>query len=214
MRKELLMVIVIIVSNLVIQGGSILLQRLMLDRLTTALINRDFDRFDKLIDTKAVKWTVAPFNQDYLKLSRYTLAGETDGIIACFDNFANRRLSYPQAKDVYVKAFDYFLGRGDKQRCQLYRDRINELNDKKDKSLTAIKENVNDSYDIYLDHKTDKLERLLQQIEALPPKHRGGKEAMVARIYELQGNRKKAEEYGKLSEEHLLALLGEKKKAS
>ncbi|MBO4218954.1 MAG: hypothetical protein IKX74_07210 [Erysipelotrichaceae bacterium] len=207
MRREVLMVIIIVVSTLVIQGGSILLQRMMFDRLTTALMKGDYDEFDRLIEKKAVKWTIAPFNQDYLKLSRYSLAGETDKIIECYDTFANRRLTYPQAREVYLSAFDYFLGRGDKQRCQLYRDRINELTSKKDDNLEGIKEIVNDSYDIYLDHKTDSLERLLQQIEELPETRRGAKEAMIAKIYDLKGDKKKAEEYSKLSEEHMKAYL-------
>ena len=207
MRREVLMVIIIVVSTLVIHGGSILLQRMMFDRLTTALMKGDYDEFDRLIEKKAVKWTIAPFNQDYLKLSRYSLAGETDKIIECYDTFANRRLTYPQAREVYLSAFDYFLGRGDKQRCQLYRDRINELTSKKDDNLEGIKEIVNDSYDIYLDHKTDSLERLLQQIEELPETRRGAKEAMIAKIYDLKGDKKKAEEYSKLSEEHMKAYL-------
>lgn len=207
MRREVLMVIIIVVSTLVIQGGSILLQRMMFDKLTTALMKGDYDEFDRLIEKKAVKWTIAPFNQDYLKLSRYSLAGETDKIIECYDTFANRRLTYPQAREVYLSAFDYFLGRGDKQRCQLYRDRINELTSKKDDNLEGIKEIVNDSYDIYLDHKTDSLERLLQQIEELPETRRGAKEAMIAKIYDLKGDKKKAEEYSKLSEEHMKAYL-------
>ena len=206
MRREVLMVIIVIVSTLVIQGGFLLFQRRLIDQVTGALMKQDFKEFDRLMEKKTVKYLIAPFNQDYLKLSRYSLAGDTDKIIECYDQFAQRRLTYAQAKEVYLSAFDYFLGRGDKQRCQLFRDRINDLTSKKE-NIEGIKEIVNDSYDIYLDHKTDMLERLLKQIEELPETHRGAKEAMVAKIYDTLGDKKKAEEYRQLSEEHMKAFL-------
>jgi hypothetical protein len=200
------MVILVIVSTLVIQGGFMLMQRRLIDQVTGALMKQDYEKFDRLMEKKTVKYLIAPFNQDYLKLNRYSLAGDTDKIIECYDQFAQRRLTYGQAKEVYLSAFDYFLSRGDKQRCQLFRDRINDLTSKKE-NIDGIKEIVNDSYDVYLDHKTDMLERLLKQIEDLPETHRGAKEAMIAKIYENLGNRKKAEEYHKLSEEHMKAFL-------
>ncbi len=206
MPREVLMVILVIVSTLVIQGGFMLMQRRLIDQVTGALMKQDYEKFDRLMEKKTVKYLIAPFNQDYLKLNRYSLAGDTDKIIECYDQFAQRRLTYGQAKEVYLSAFDYFLSRGDKQRCQLFRDRINDLTSKKE-NIDGIKEIVNDSYDVYLDHKTDMLERLLKQIEDLPETHRGAKEAMIAKIYENLGNRKKAEEYHKLSEEHMKAFL-------
>ncbi|MBQ6655160.1 MAG: hypothetical protein IJM79_06530 [Erysipelotrichaceae bacterium] len=213
MSKEMKMMVAVIVLTMVIQAGLIYLQRHLINKLTTALLKGDYDGFDRLIDKWYVMYVIAPFNVDYLKLNRYSLEGDREKITACYDGFNNKRLNYAQAKQVYLEAFDYFLGQKDRERCLFYREKINALSSKKE-DLSSIKQLVNDSYDIYIDNKSDMLERLLEQNEKLPESHRGSNEALIARIYENKGSKKKAEEYRKLSEEHLKMLLRERKKKS
>ena len=206
MRKEMIWMILLIVVTMVIQGTVIYLQKSLVSQLTDALLKRNFDRFDKLISSKKASLLIAPFNLDYLKLNRYMLAQDDKKITECYDGFNDKRLNNAQAREVYLGAFDYFLSRRDRQRCLFYKEKINSLSSKKD-NLEGVKQIVNDSFDIFIDKKTDMLQRLLKQLEELPENRRGATEAMIAKVYENMGDQKKAEEYRRLSDEHMRAYL-------
>jgi len=201
MEKGIYIIIVMAVAFLAVEIVTRILRKKYTNQLTELLMAGRFDEFDSLIDSTPVKFCVYPFNRDHLKLSRHQLAGNKGRVSELFEKFKTRGLSNDQKKDIYFQAFNHYMTLEKYDECKYYHDEINKLKD-----ADSIIDAVNISYDIIVEKKTDMLEDLLKQREELPENRRGVVEILISQIYMNMGEKKKSQDYMKLSEKHLAAM--------
>lgn len=176
-------------------------RRSILGKLAELLMKGEIQEFEAMIERKDVKRLVPPFNLDYMRLNRAMITGDKKKIIEMFDSFKDKRLNEAQKKEIATKGFNYFISENDKKRVTYYRDQINTLSDTAENK--ALKEEVNNFYDICIDKKTGKLKELLRKNEELDEQYRSVNEFLISTIYETLGDKEKQEEYRALSRKHM-----------
>ena len=176
----------------------------ILNKLADLLMKGEIQEFEAMTERKDVKRLVPPFNLDFMKLNRAMLSGDKKKTIEAFDTFKDKKLNDAQKREIATRGFNYFLTEKNDKRVAYYKDQINSLADTKDN--IALKEEVNNYYDICIDKKTGKLNELLRKNDEMEEKYRGVNEFLIATIYENKGDMEKKEEYLALSRQHMEML--------
>ena len=176
----------------------------IMNKLADLLMKGEIQEFEAMTERKDVKRLVPPFNLDFMKLNRAMLSGDKKKTIESFDTFKDKKLNDAQKREIATRGFNYFLTEKNDKRVAYYKDQINSLADTKDN--IALKEEVNNYYDICIDKKTGKLKELLRKNDELEEKYRSVNEFLIATIYETLGDKEKQEEYMALSRQHMEML--------
>ncbi len=196
-NKFLILVVASLLIYAVIVVISMVVRNKKLDQMVALLNEKRFDEFDKLVDSKIVKWVFDPFNIDYVKLNSYMIRGNKKLIDKQFEVFENKRIKKHQRDDVDLKAFNYYLQEGESKKTKKYYDRIQAS------SSNEMKKYVDRLYSVYELKESKYLNELLDEIETLEDKYKSADELLVSAIYGNMGNKKKEKEYRELAESHL-----------
>ena len=164
--------------------------------LSSALIDGNYEEFDKLTENRLVRFVVPLYNLDCMKLNRYQMVGDMDGINDMFKLFKSRNLSFQQKQEIYPMAFNHYLIQGNREECEYYKKELDRVGE------DELKNTIQLEYDIFIDKKTDMLEDLLQETEELEEKDRGLNEFLIAQVYRNLGLKEEAEKYADLSQSH------------
>lgn len=90
------------------------------NELTNSLINKDYNKFDKLIKSKEISKFLQPFNICYLKLNKAIISENKVLINSAFDNFDKLNLNDKQKHFLYTKALYYYAAEDKKRATQYY----------------------------------------------------------------------------------------------
>lgn len=130
--------------------------------LVTKLNQKDFQAFDALINQSLTKMLFSSYNLEYLKLSRYLLAGNRDKINQQFDLLA-RTAKPKQKKDIFFKAFEFYAFNKDEEKAKVYLEELHRFNDQN------IIDYTNLIYDVIVLNKTNHIEELEKNFDELSP---------------------------------------------
>lgn len=167
------------------------------NQLGELLVNKDFKTFDSMVNDPKVKKAVYPFNLDYMKLNSYMLRGDRRKIDAGFETFQKVNLNRKQKETIAVEGFTYYMGIRNKEKAKYFLDLMNQSSTNK-----AILDTSNEYYGIVYEGKTDKLEEMLLETEALPEEEKSFNEYLISVMYRTLGDKEKAEEYEKRYKSH------------
>lgn len=173
------------------------IREIKLNQMLDLLNAKKYDEFDKLVENKLVKVVFDPFNIDYIKLNSYMLRNDESLIDKGFKRFDKVRLNKRQKDDVEMKAFSYYLSKGNNLKATEYYNRIN------DSQTNKMKKEVDRLYSIYIKKESRYLEELLREVEQIDEKYRSADELLIAAIYSNLGDKKKEKEYRDLAESHM-----------
>lgn len=173
------------------------IREIKLNQMLDLLNAKKYDEFDKLVESKLVKVVFDPFNIDYIKLNSYMLRNDENLIDKGFKRFDEVRLNKRQKDDVEMKAFSYYLSKGNNLKATEYYNRIN------DSQTNKMKKEVDRLYSIYIKKESRYLEELLREVEQIDEKYRSADELLIAAIYSNLGDKKKEKEYRDLAESHM-----------
>ena len=182
---------------LLITVVSKVIREIELNQMLDLLNAKKYDEFDKLVESKLVKVVFDPFNIDYIKLNSYMLRNDESLIDKGFKRFDEVRLNKRQKDDVEMKAFSYYLSKGNNLKATEYYNRIN------DSQTNKMKKEVDRLYSIYIKKESRYLEELLREVEQIDEKYRSADELLIAAIYSNLGDKKKEKEYRDLAESHM-----------
>ena len=105
---------------LLITVVSKVIREIELNQMLDLLNAKKYDEFDKLVESKLVKVVFDPFNIDYIKLNSYMLRNDESLIDKGFKRFDEVRLNKRQKDDVEMKAFSYYLSKGNNLKATEY----------------------------------------------------------------------------------------------
>ena len=182
---------------LLITVVSKVIREIELNQMLDLLNAKKYDEFDKLVESKLVKVVFDPFNIDYIKLNSYMLRNDESLIDKGFKRFDEVRLNKRQKDDVEMKAFSYYLSKGNNLKATEYYNRIN------DSQTNKMKKEVDRLYSIYIKKESRYLEELLREVEQIDEKYRSADELLIAAMYSNLGDKKKEKEYRDLAESHM-----------
>lgn len=151
--------ITLIVLSIVLYVLPIVLRRIFIKKITNQLILNNKDNFNKLIENKIVKLIVPPINIDFFKLNMAMLNGDTKKTDECLDRFDVVKLKEKEKKNIYSKAFAYFIETKDKERINKYYEYLRNNSDDNQKHQLDI------YYNTYIESDTKYLKEIQKKYD-------------------------------------------------
>lgn len=182
---------------LILAGTAKIIQNKKLNEMVALLNEKNFDEFDRLIDSRLVKLVFDPFNVDYIKLNGCIYKQDKKAIDNAFLRFDQVKLTALQRDDIDLKAFNYYLSEGNVAKVHKYYKNI------KDSSSNKMKKEVHRLYDIYIEKGSKYLDELIEETAALDERYKSSNELLISAIYGNLKNTEKEREYRELAERHL-----------
>lgn len=194
------MELAIILAVITVGGFSLciyIFKKMRFQKLLILLQTQQFEQFDKLVNSGSSKYLFPRFNLEYIKLNAYILRADEKKIDESFDTLFSIKMTNPQKQDVYMKAFNYYVGMENKQKTKQLIEVIEAFDNE------AMKKEARTIYDIFILKKGNYIEEMEVQLAEQDDAARGITEYLLSVQYENINNKKKAAEYLKRSKEHL-----------
>ena len=168
-------------------------QNLMITYLQTG----KFEQFETLCESFLVKMLFPRYNIEYLKLNAYILEGDEQKTKEQFDSLLSVKKSKVQTEDITMKAFNYYVGLEDKEKCTELLESIKTFTNERMVQEATI------MYDIFILKQGNHIEEVLKMMEGMPEAQRGVNEYLLSVQYANIGDEENAKKYEKLSKKHL-----------
>lgn len=169
------------------------------NELTSALLKKDYRKFDELVNSVDAKKNIPPYNLNYLKLNAAIIRGKKQDIDSLCDNFENVHMNQAQKENFYATAFGYYAQQNNKKKALYYKDKILKES-KNEKNIEACKR----MYSVYIESSDEYLDVLLKECESLSGQQRTTNDALLAKIYENKNDKENEEKYLKQLKEDSL----------
>ncbi|MFV0379866.1 MAG: hypothetical protein ACK5KQ_03470 [Anaerorhabdus sp.] len=166
-------------------------------KMLQAIYSTDFDTFFKVADSKFTRYVFPKFNLEYLKLNVHILKNDEPSIDESFEKMFKFKMNTPQKEDIYMKAFNYYVGMEKKEKTTQLIEVIETFDNEELKNEARI------IYDIFVLKKSNYIDDM---IEALPKQDintKGVNEYLISVQYKNLNDNKNAKKYEALSKKHL-----------
>ncbi|MDF9825879.1 hypothetical protein M2475_002260 [Breznakia sp. PF5-3] len=194
------MELILILTVITVGGFSLftyIFKKLRFKKILTLLQQQQYDEFDKIVDSWSSRYLFPHFNIEYLKLNSYILRGDESKIDKSFDTLFTIKMTMPQKQDVYMKAFNYYVGLENKHKTKELIEVIEGFDNEE------MKKEARTIYDVFILKRSNYIEEMEANLKDQDDAEKGITEYLLSVQYENKGNRKKAEEYLELSKSHL-----------
>lgn len=160
------------------------------NKLMKQLLSGDFDGMFITLENKFVQYLIPPFNRDYLKLNAYIAQSDKKKADDMFKSFETKYLNAAQKEAVNTKGFFYYLSLEEKGSTRKYHDILMEtLSDE------SQKRDIDRLFNTYIIKGKKYLKETLDEIESAPIEAKGQLEALVAKMYENDGNEEECDRH-------------------
>ncbi len=143
----------------------------------------EYKEFDSLIQSTQAERYLKEFNRSFLLLSEAIMQDNQVKTDEVFDHLMKTKLNSKQTAAVCSRALPYLIIVKDNKRCRLCGDKINSLN-----GFDELKKSSARTIRIIVNHKTDYLDDLLKEEDALSGEAKALNKMLIAEIYINQAN--------------------------
>lgn len=197
MDTRILMVIIAIILSIILVIGNQFIKVRKQNQMITCLQNGDYDGFFKTVDSFIVKFLIPRYNLEYLKLNAYILQGKEELIELQFDSLLAARKNKAQKEDITMKAFNYYVGVENKEKCTELMEEIKTFTNERMVQEATI------MYDVFILKQGNHIKEIEEMMEGLGDAEKGINEYLLSVQYANIGDKENAKKYEKLSKKHL-----------
>jgi len=190
-------VILTIAAIVVFSLGTYILKKFRFKKLLILLQSQQFDQFDELVDKFSTRYLFPRFNLEYLKMNSNILRIDEKKIDESFTTLFSMKMSKAQKEDVYMKAFNYYVGIEDANKTKEIIAVIEEFDN------AAMKKEARTIYDIFILKRSNYIEEMEAALDEQDNDEKGINEYLLSVQYKNKGDKKKSKEYLELSKKHL-----------
>ena len=190
-------VIITIATIVVFSLIMYLLKKFRFNKLVILLQSQQFEAFDKLVDKFSTRYLFPRFNLEYMKLNASILRVDEKKIEETFHTLFSIKMSKAQKEDVYMKAFNYYVGVENASKTKEIIEVIEEFDN------AAMKKEARTIYDIFILKRSNYIEEMESALTTQEEEERGINEYLLSIQYKNKGDKKRAKEYLELSKKHL-----------
>lgn len=176
------------------------IKRYAYHQLITLLENKEYARFDRLIDSKRMKLLFPKLVLLDMKLNASLLRQDKAQSIQWIEEICHLPLTSSQKETYYLKAFNLYVGIEDKKNSKKYLDLIQKGSNEKMKVETRR------VYNIYIDKNDHDLKDLIKELDDMEEDQKGIHEFLISKIYANKKDPVNARKYEQLSKEHLALI--------
>ena len=196
-----IVIIVIMIAMIVFRAVA---KRVIYTKLHNYIAEENYDAFFKLANGGLANVLFPDYNLNYTKLNAYLMQGDVEKVNSTLETMLQYPLSHKQRVDLVVKAFNIYIGEGNKARSREMMDEILNWEGDEYKSLKA---DCLRSYDIMILKKSNHIDELANLLPKTSGAVRGRLEYFIALQYENANNLEKRDEYLKLASEDGFKLM-------
>lgn len=167
------------------------------EELLLLLHQQKYDAFDQLVNDKFTRSIFPRFNLEYLKLNSLIIQSKEKEIDKSFKTIFELKMTAAQKQDIYMKAFNYYVGMENPTKSKEMLDVINSFENEE------MQREANTIYDIFILKRSNHLEQMLEDIKNQDDSVKGITEYLISVQYENLGDKKQATKYLELSKKHL-----------
>ncbi|MFV0254999.1 MAG: hypothetical protein ACK5G7_02590 [Erysipelotrichaceae bacterium] len=197
MNTITLTIVLTIIGILVLYCFYHFTKKKQLNKMVSALKNTDFDSFFETANAKITRYVFPKFNLEYLKLNALILKQDTKAIEKAFNEMFKLKMTPPQKEDIYMKAFNYYVGLENKRKTKELITTIETFDNEE------MKKEARTIYDIFILKKANYIEEMEQELANDDLASKGINEYLLSVQYRNIKDEKKAKHYEKLSKKHL-----------
>ena len=168
-------------------------------KLSSLLSKGEYDAYFAYLDTPLVKYLYPKYNRLYMKLNGLMFKEDHAQIQKMFDELLSYRITKKQRKDLVLKAFNYYIERGDKKNTKTLLDEIDTWENEDTQKKESHK-----LYDIFILKKYNYIEEMEAVLDQLSGMNLGFMEYLLSLQYENKGDQEKSKMYLERSQEHML----------
>ncbi len=165
-------------------------------RLQNHLARGEYDAFFKLLDAPLTNAFFSDYHLNFYRLNAYLLMDETQKVNETLELLLKYPSKHKNRVELVVKAFNIYLGEGDRVHARAMLDEI--LSWEND-SYKALKQDCLRAYDIVILKKSNHIDELINVLDKTSGATRGRIEYFIALQFENAGNMEKRNEYLQLA---------------
>lgn len=195
MKTELLVIfmVLLIVGQPVVQY---ILKKSYQNKIYACFKSRDYERLDKILNSKILKWVFSPFNVEYCRLNEAILRDHKKMIDRQFDILLRMKLNDRQKQDVYLTGFNYYLSASDHKRMEKFYKLSMSLKN------AEMKNNIALPYNTFYEKGYKYLDETLRSYENCAEEEKYINEYLLSVMYENKGDAVKAKYFKELADRH------------
>lgn len=161
-------------------------------KLQNHLARGEYDAFFKLLEAPLTNAFFPDYNLNFYRLNAYLLMDDTAKVNETLELLLKYPTKHKDRVELVVKAFNIYLGEGDKKRS---REMLDEIINWEGDEYKSLKQDCLRSYDIVILKKSNHIGELESVLDMVSGPTRGRIEYFIALQYENAGNMEKRNEY-------------------
>lgn len=199
MDKLVVVILVIVYAVLIIELLYIIIRKNAMNKLISALFERNEDKFDKISKSLFAK-TLSKFDILCIKFKVYQISNNHQKMPEAIKAFDEIELKKGQKKKIYPKIYMHFMDTGKYEEAKEYYLRVKDLGPYK-----GI-EDVEMSYDAYINHGFEHLDYALKRLKKADLEDKPALEKAIGQMYENKKIKAESKKYYNLAKQHQMEL--------
>lgn len=156
--------------------------------------------YDRLLDSLRSwkgKWAFPKYNRLLMEMQIAQLQNEDEKANAILEELLSIKTNPMQRQDLVLRAYESYIYEGNRKQAKALLQEIKKTMDQNTIQRTEW------MYDIYLSHKANHIDELVQMLPELPEHQKGACLMMIAKSYANKHDDQKAEEYEEQAKQYL-----------
>jgi len=195
MNEMIYIIIGLFVISIVIELVLSTMKRKARNQLTTMLLNKEFEEFDRLINEKKTKFFVPVFNSLMLQLHKAIMLNDKAEIKSIMKKLNFIKMNEKQKTFFYSKAFSYYISNKDHSNVEKYYKLISSCEE------TPAKRYIEMVYDTVVQHGYKYIDDAKILLKNANDEDKINIHLLIANMYENMGDMAQAKAYYGLASE-------------
>lgn len=160
------------------------------EEITLLILNNKYQEFYELIDSKKAIKLIPIYNRLYSKMNVAFIQNNDKLLDEVFNVMRKMELSNAKKEDVYSKAFNYYVEKGNEKKSKFFMEQLL-LVTTNQKLIELTKR----TYSILIEKSDEYLDQLLKEDKELKGYKRLSNDLLLSKIYENKGDKESANKY-------------------
>lgn len=173
-----------------------IVQNKMEDRYLDWFAQGEYEKIESSIRSFQGKWLFPLYNREHLLLQVAQVQNNKEEIDKLFEEMLSQKLTPTQRQETVMAAFEYYVFEQDRLKAKPLYSEIRQNFDKK------IAHRAKLMYEVFLNHKADHIDELLELLESVPDSEKGTCCLLLAQSYKNKHDEQEQLKYEQLAKQY------------
>lgn len=171
-------------------------QNKMEDRYLDWFAQGEYEKIKRSIESFQGKWLFPLYNREHLLLQVAQVTNDKEEIDKLFEEMLSQKLTPTQRQETVMAAFEYYVFEQERLKAKPLYSEIRQNFDKK------IAHRAKLMYEVYINHKGDHIDELLDLLESVPDSEKGTCCLLLAQSYKNKHDEQEQTKYEQLAKQY------------